>query len=844
MTTLELDRVFQGRRVPGWLREVEAEPEAALQDLLLGRAALGHLNADEPSEVLLDWLDHLGSPFAAQVDAGLAFWIGRSWGKTTLALPGASPAVVARAWMRAADLVAFGPGLERSAQSLRVLFLKEPSFLRALAEGRARDPEGRAWFALARHQADRSLLPEWWSLCSLPPDVPWYHGTYGIQGLRGLPAERPEREGLFAQEVADGLARLADALAWRSGDGWLSPETAQGEFVRVAELTMAAYSGPDRWVSFWRNALRSGLISRDLACSWVEGLFPDRLAAVGHRAPGERRRWVESDPEWPKQAGAIAAALKQGDWSVLVQARELLAEQRRYAEVTGNGYFAVRSASYFAGAVRRSRPDLALEWADLARQIDPWDAVAWNTRTTALLELGNLNEARVTALQAVQRFPDNVVARNGLGEVLKAQGRWAEAEAVFRETVRETGDVFARVGLGEVLKAQGRLPEAEAIYRETVRETGDVFARTGLGEVLKAQGRLSEAEAIFRETVRTFPDNVVARNGLGEALKAQGYLPEAEAVFRETVKTFPDDIVARNSLEGVLKAKGRLGEAEVLQREAQETFRPSAIDRTTLAPLSERKGTSSVSGGMEVREPPSPSITRADVEILLQDVYLLRRWGGAAGAPGALRTEARRALAALIETGPQAPELVGTLGLLEIEEGDLEQALSLLREATRRFPGSARVRYALARAEREVATRRGRLDLAAPEAPVLSWRRLSRLDERLRPLQLLGEARTWLAQTDGAIVAENARSCLTQLGRWIGGVKPIADVRPEERKLPATTVFLSWWADQVGSRVFGAARPVHPDELEDLGPVEERLKAEPMPLNYLEEDWLQHFARA
>jgi hypothetical protein len=139
MTTLELDRVFQGGRVPGWLREVEAEPEAALQDLLLGRAALGHLNADEPSEVLLDWLDHLGSPFAAQVDAGLAFWIGRSWGKPTLALPGASPAVVARAWMRAADLIAFGPGLERSAQSLRVLFLKEPSFLRALAEGRPTD---------------------------------------------------------------------------------------------------------------------------------------------------------------------------------------------------------------------------------------------------------------------------------------------------------------------------------------------------------------------------------------------------------------------------------------------------------------------------------------------------------------------------------------------------------------------------------------------------------------------------------------------------------------------------------------------------------------------------------
>ncbi len=224
MSLLALDHTFAGRRVPPWLRRFEAKPEESLQDLLLGGADLEHLNPADPERVLLDWIESLGpgSGLLAAVDRALASWIDRSWGDPDPKELGA--AVAAVAWCRAADLISGCPGeegLSGAASALRERFLEEPSFLRSIAEGRARDPEARTWLALAEHQADRTLLQHWWSLCSLPPDVPWYHGELGIYGLRGLPPETPSQAGRFPKEVPEGLARLADALARRVEDGWL-----------------------------------------------------------------------------------------------------------------------------------------------------------------------------------------------------------------------------------------------------------------------------------------------------------------------------------------------------------------------------------------------------------------------------------------------------------------------------------------------------------------------------------------------------------------------------------------------------------------------------------------------
>ena len=188
------------------------------------------LSADDPTSVLLDWLEGLGakSGFPVQVDQTLAQWIDRAWGQPVLEAAG-SATMTAVAWCRAADVIAMDERLDRAAGRLRDHVVRDRVFLHALVEGRSRDPQGRAWLALARHQCDRSLLDDWWRLCRLPPEEPWYRGGYGIEGLRGLPSS-----GGFSSEVAEGLALLGSALKNRCEEGFLAENVAQDEFLRTA----------------------------------------------------------------------------------------------------------------------------------------------------------------------------------------------------------------------------------------------------------------------------------------------------------------------------------------------------------------------------------------------------------------------------------------------------------------------------------------------------------------------------------------------------------------------------------------------------------------------------------
>ena len=866
MMALELDRIFQGRRIPSWLQRFESDPLEALEDLLLGRAALGHLSADEPVEILLDWLESMSgqSEFPQQVDAALARWIQQSWGKSRLPKSG-SAAVLAVAWTRAADLIAFEPHLVQAGKQLRLFFPEQRSFLSALSEGRARDPEGRAWLAVACHQEDRTLLSEWWRLSNLAPDVPWYHGIYGIQGLRGLPAENASREGAFPMEVAEGLARLASGLAGRAGEGWLELSIAREEFLRTARLTMSAYP-PVRWSSFWRHTLQQKRLTEEEARSWVQALFPHDLKNFEETSgQSTQRRWAAPDINWSRTAQRIAGRLRQRDSGVLEEAEQLLREQSKYAQITGDTYFVVRSACFLAARMRDYRPDLALEWVQLARRFDPWNAFAWTTMAASLLALERLSEAREVAIGAVQRFPQNPVARNTLGEVLKAQRHYFEAEAVYRETVsRFPEDVVARNGLAGVFKEQGRYSEAEAVYRETVsRFPENVVVRTGLAEVLKEQGRYSEAEAVYRETVSRFPENVVVRTGLAEVLKEQGRYSEAEAVYRETVSRFPEDVVARNGLAEVFKEQGRYSEAESIYGETLHLFPKAENARSGLeGVLRARHERQEVKGGIAdaefvlsdteetVKRPGNLKdlLGSEDIEILLQDAYLLRRWVAQTDPsflpsdPGTLREMARQRLRALLASQTSSSELVGELGLLGLDIRGVEEVLTLLRQAAKRYPGSARVSYTLARAEREAAAGRRHLDPKDPKAPVIPWQRLGRLDERLLPLQFLGEARTWLVQVDGSFLAEQARSSLGKLAYRIQSLKPSQSDEGESEG--RSRDFVSWWTGEIRLHVFGGEPMAGYKDITDLGSIQRNLDQNTLLLDRLEEDWVTHWARA
>ena len=949
-----LQEHFQSSVIPPWLLDFNDDPEAALRDFLRGRALLGHLIGPGWDELLLDWLQGFGarSHYARMLDNALTGWIDCHWGD--LLLPNTESATLtSRAWLRAIDTIAASPLVDSrdavsareyplfgAATLLREKMLGDRRFLDGMTEARSHDPQGRAWVALANHQTDRTLLDEWWRLVSLPPDEPWYRGQHGLAGLRRLPPENSAFGGGFNKELAEGLGRLGEALWQRVREGWLPEEAARTEFSSLASLTMASSDFPDRWRGYWRHLARRH--REDGFVNWLPPITAFELSKPGR---GESR-WMQ-EPVWKDRVEPLAGSLRQPEEETIAQAEKLLAEQRRYANFTGNMSFLVRTACNFSGNIRAADPRQALVWARLAKAADPWNAHAWTNEAAALLAmgeyaqalgvygeailrfpddavprtgcaevlkfLGRLAEALAAYDDTIERFPENVVARTGRAEVLKLQGEFDDALAAYDDTIqRFPENVVARTGRAEVLKFLGRLAEALAAYDDTilrfpenvVARTGraevlklqeklnealaayddtierfpeNVVARTGRAEVLKLQEKLNEALAAYDDTILRFPENVVARTGRAEVLKLQEKLNEALAAYEETIEDFPDNDVARNGRAEVLKFLGRLDEALAVYEETMVRFPGDEVarngragvlraleqqgqsaaskQRTSISQEETRfdkasryptrrgvaagaQGRQQIDAPMEAAERPaivSPkkqTLSRKEITILTTDAYLIRRWAreGKEDDPwldtGAQRERAHDLLTRLSTENDRDPLAAGESGMLSLASGDRQRALVLLRAAVKRFPGSPRVRYALARAEREEA-------MASRDAAAMisrQWQKLIRLDRHLLPLQWLGPllllAR--IPTSDGEL-----RKSIDELASWL-----FPRFQARDTQDPS---FYAWWGKAVYGFLFGTAA-VNPSQL-DMERVRNNIRIHYRDLVTKEEELVYRHAR-
>ena len=291
--------------------------------------------------------------------------------------------------------------------------------------------------------------------------------------------------------------RLARAFHRLSQEKVLGLKVAKEEFLSVGLMAYAAFPFAGPWVEALTSELRH---VNEPVGPWLARLVPGDSPKL-QRLIRERRSGAprltsrvgeQQLSDWSRRAKTIAASLRASDFPAISDAEKLLAEERAHAEATGDSEPLVKSLCNFAGKLVAARAEKAIRWADEARQWAPADPYTWTILFRGLQFRRQLDTAIEVSRETVSRFPENEVARNGLGEVLKSRGALEESESIYRETVsRFPNDVVARNGLGEVLKSRGALEESESIYRETVsRFPENVVARTGLGEVLKSRGAL------------------------------------------------------------------------------------------------------------------------------------------------------------------------------------------------------------------------------------------------------------------------------------------------------------------------------------------------------------------
>jgi cellulose synthase operon protein C len=274
---------------------------------------------------------------------------------------------------------------------------------------------------------------------------------------------------------------------------------------------------------------------------------------------------------------------------------------------------------------------------------------------------------------------------------LAAQGRYDDARARAEEFKELTGDLLrASVELAAVeRRAEGPEAALRVVERSglDLSQPGHVLALRSAVEDLLALGRAEAALARAEAAAKAHPDEAAFHELRGRVLLGQGRIADARVAIERARALSPEAASVQSVLGLVAFAEGRLDEA-VKRLDAAVAAQPEDTDSAYLA------------AQIRLREGDA-----ADAERRLREI--VRRHAGHASAANDLawmlaereseRTFARELAERAARIDPR-PEILDTLGWVQLQGGDAESAAESFERALEREPEapSVRYRYALA----------------------------------------------------------------------------------------------------------------------------------------------------
>lgn len=248
--------------------------------------------------------------------------------------------------------------------------------------------------------------------------------------------------------------------------------------------------------------------------------------------------------------------------------------------------------------------------ANDGKTIEPLsEATIRYTVGTTMRALGRYDEA-LTQLRLARELdakhrppadPQIPVTLSDLALVLTNQGRIAEAEPLYRETLRhheanlppDSEEIAVTLSsIATLIKEQKRFEEAEQLAKRTLEIRRRIFPATHpqvatslntLAQLYWMQGKLDQAEPLVKESLEmrraTLPAGhpMIATSLLNLSVlqRDRGRFAEAEPIARQALElrraalppTHPDLSTATDNLARILQGQNRLEEAEALFRE-------------------------------------------------------------------------------------------------------------------------------------------------------------------------------------------------------------------------------------------------------------------------------------
>ena len=186
----------------------------------------------------------------------------------------------------------------------------------------------------------------------------------------------------------------------------------------------------------------------------------------------------------------------------------------------------------------------ATQSSSLARRLTPAvasiAAIAFLATTRAQLHHWRNSESLLTHTLEVE--PDNPFIHGNLAVHLKRQGRFAESQTHFHESIRlNPRDAEMHYNLGNLLTEMETPELALKSYQEALRfDPKHSKAHNNLGNALIKLGRTDEGMASYLAALELDPDAVATLNNIGKTLMKQGKLGEALDRYKTATDLHPD----------------------------------------------------------------------------------------------------------------------------------------------------------------------------------------------------------------------------------------------------------------------------------------------------------------
>jgi tetratricopeptide (TPR) repeat protein len=233
--------------------------------------------------------------------------------------------------------------------------------------------------------------------------------------------------------------------------------------------------------------------------------------------------------------------------------------------------------------MRQNKPGEAVAVLEPVVQADPKQYGPLFALAEAMLAAGNPAGAEVQYKAALELNPKSASAESGLGRALVKQGRLSDADSHYRkaaeldpshteallelaslyEHAKQTKEAIAlyekfpdnavaRERLGELLLESGQAAAAIPNLESAVAASPTSANRYALAMAYIAEKEYGKAETLFTESLKTEPANISLRMNYARVLREQKkYEPAAQEFYRVT-QAKPDSVEAWSDLAGML----------------------------------------------------------------------------------------------------------------------------------------------------------------------------------------------------------------------------------------------------------------------------------------------------